>query len=186
MNASAISGTLQKLFSATKQAAGDLAGGLDQIRTRIAELQEVIHQTEGIDVAKAEALKRLDHCARRARAAGVAVIPISSFITPEGDGRLPITAMSPAPYLHDFWVSLHADDIKARLAERIERHYAEHPGISDAERDKRLSKLEGELADLEITEERLTRTAERAGLPVLRRADASPLIVLAPNTALEK
>lgn len=186
MNALNISGTLQKLLSSTQKAAGDLSGGLAHLRTRIAELQGAINETEGIAVSKAAAFKRLDHAARRARAAGVATIPIASFITPEGDGRLPLTPMSPAPSLFDFWVSLHADEIKARLAERIERFYAEQPGIDDTERDKRLEKLEGELADLEVAEERLVRTAERGGLPVLRRADASPLIVLAPDAALEQ
>lgn len=184
MNAQAISGTLSKLLNTSSKAAGDLSSGLDTLRSRITELQLAIHETELVAVSKAAALKRLDQWARRARGMGVAETPISSFTNPEGDGRLPITAASPQPYLFDFFTSLLADDIKCRLTERIEAHYADHQGIDDGERDKRLEKLEGELTDLEIAEERLIRVAEAAGLPVLRRDDAPPRIVLAPDSAL--
>ncbi|MFW6028051.1 MAG: hypothetical protein ACOC9Q_00810 [bacterium] len=185
MNALNVTGTLAKLLSTTTQATDDLSGGLQQLRTRIGELQEQIAEVENHAVSKAEALKRLGRWARGAKARGIGEMSVNEFIRPAGRARIPLTPQSPQPYVFDVLVSLLADGIHDRLAERIEAHYAGCAGITDAEREKRIQKLEGELADLEVAEERLVRTAERAGLPVLRRADASPLIVLAPDSALE-
>lgn len=87
MNATAVTGTLSKLLNSSSKAAGDLSSGLDTLRGRIGELQEAIQQTELVAVSKADALKRLDQWARRARGAGIGETPISSFTNPEGDGR---------------------------------------------------------------------------------------------------
>jgi hypothetical protein len=182
MNAQTISNRLTKLFDLSTKGAGDLAAGLDTLRSRIADLQGGIADVEHIAISKDQALKRLDSWARRARGAGIEQLPISDFTNFEGSGRLDFTPLTPIH--HDVLVSVLADVMRDRLAARIEAFYSDQPSLADDAREKRLAGLEAELADLEIAEEKLIRTAEAAGLPVLRRDDASPLIVLAPDAAL--
>lgn len=56
--------------------------------------------------------------------------------------------------------------------------------ISSADRARRLGALDAEITAVEKVEEALIREAEVAGLPVLRREDARPEIVLLSDAAL--
>lgn len=69
-----------------------------------------------------------------------------------------------------------AADISARMKE-INGDFP--PQLAEAERDKLIAELKRELRALERREEAEIETAEAHGLPVLRRADADPIAVLA-------
>lgn len=56
--------------------------------------------------------------------------------------------------------------------------------ISNADRARRLGSIDAEVNAIERVEEQLIREAEMAGLPVLRREDADPAIVLLGDAAL--
>jgi len=56
--------------------------------------------------------------------------------------------------------------------------------VTNADRARRLGALDAEIMAIERAEEALIREAEAAGLPVLRREDARPEIVLLTDAAL--
>ena len=176
--------TLAKHLDASAKATADWASGREQIRQRIADLRKQIGETETQPIALPEAMRRLDQWHAVAKAGGIGELPLFDFIAPQGRDRIQLTPMSSPAFLFDCFISVVADEIKARLATRLEEFYREQPGLAEAERDKRIKALEDELAEIEVAEERLILRAEAAGLPVLRRADAVPEIVLAPDAAL--
>ena len=69
------------------------------------------------------------------------------------------------------------DTIKASLLAKVEAmEYV--PGLPRAERVKRCEQLTTQLHTLEVKEEELICEAELANLPIYRRADADPAVVL--------
>ncbi len=72
------------------------------------------------------------------------------------------------------------DIIERSLADAVEGRGT----ISNADRARRLASLDAEVTAVERAEEVLIREAEAAGLPVLRREDARPEIVLLSDVAL--
>ena len=80
-----------------------------------------------------------------------------------------------------------ADLVRDCLVRRLEAAYegTDARPLSADERAKALARLDGEIFDAELAEERLIREAERAGLSVLRRADADPRALLAHDDELE-
>lgn len=58
------------------------------------------------------------------------------------------------------------------------------PGLTDHELAARLAVIDAEIMSAELAEEFAVRQLEQAGVSVLRRADASPLAVLAHDSAL--
>jgi len=56
--------------------------------------------------------------------------------------------------------------------------------IGAADRERRLAEIDAEIEAVERVEERLVRDAEAAGLPILRRDDARPEIVLLAEASL--
>ena len=61
---------------------------------------------------------------------------------------------------------------------RVARDAFPEPGLSTADRARRLAEIEEELRSLAIEEERLIRSSVT---PIIRRADADPEVVLAPD-----
>lgn len=76
------------------------------------------------------------------------------------------------------------DSVRRLLAQRIDEVFAGTEGLSNAEKEDALSKLDGEIAALEIEEESMIRVGEAQGLLTPRREDASPMIVLAADEEL--
>lgn len=72
------------------------------------------------------------------------------------------------------------DIIERSLADAVEGREA----ISNADRARRLGSIDAEVNAIERIEEQLIREAELANLPVLRREDARPEIVLLTDAAL--
>jgi len=61
---------------------------------------------------------------------------------------------------------------------------AARPGLSDEDRLARLAELDGEILRTELREEHSIRALAAMGVTIDRRADASPLAVLAADAAL--
>lgn len=70
------------------------------------------------------------------------------------------------------------------LARKLDDTYAGGPGLTAAERATRLSKADAHLLELSLAEEAIIRACEAAGMVVMRRAEADPRAVLAPDSAL--
>ena len=80
-----------------------------------------------------------------------------------------------------------ADLVRDFLVRRLEAAYSAEGArpLAADERAKSVARLDADLLDAELAEERLIREAERAGLSVLRRADADPRALLAHDDELE-
>lgn len=74
--------------------------------------------------------------------------------------------------------------IREIIASQISDLTRGRPGMSDDELSTRLAEIDAEILNAELGEERAIRSLESAGVSVLRRADASPLAVLASDAAL--
>lgn len=81
---------------------------------------------------------------------------------------------------HDVLAILAALDPERITTRLVEIAHEEHPepGLSSADRGRRLAEIEVELRGLAIEEERLIRSS---AAPIIRRADADPEIVLSPD-----
>jgi len=72
------------------------------------------------------------------------------------------------------------DIVKRSLEDAVEGRET----VTNADRARRLGALDAEITAVEKVEEILVREAEQAGLPVLRREDARPEIILLSDVAL--
>ncbi len=168
--------------AALRNATAELAAGLDGIRQRIDKITDERSQVVNANIPKKDALARLDTWAERARSGGIPELPISGFVTPAGRGNPEFTQDSPIKF--EVVLSGIADTMRDRLAGRIEEAYDDGDGTTDEERQHQLQKLDVELGDLELAEEAIIRDAELSSIPLLRRADASPEIVLADDSEM--
>lgn len=81
-------------------------------------------------------------------------------------------------------VEANREKIRALFEAEIDQHFASGDGISGADRAKKIDQIDSDLDQLERAEEALIREAEAAGMPILRRADASPNALLMSDRAL--
>ena len=70
------------------------------------------------------------------------------------------------------------------LSRKLDDAYATGPGVTAAERAALLAKADAHLLEMSLVEEAIIRACEGAGMAVLRRPDADPRAVLAPDSAL--
>lgn len=74
--------------------------------------------------------------------------------------------------------------MRQALTMRLDNVYSKKSGLTDEERAAAIGAADRNLFALEMAEEGLIREAERAGIDVLRRADADPRAVLAADEVL--
>lgn len=169
---------LAGLLKKTHSAGSDIKAGLSDVRGRIADLQAERRRVESLPPELDTAVERIDrwvaameHTAR----AGIVPEPARFAASPEHyrqprSGRDEFAAIM---------VAFLGDELAARVKAQVQEVYADRPGISDAEREKRLAQLDRDLLDAELAEESLIRAAEAAGFTIARRADSDPRAVLA-------
>jgi hypothetical protein len=71
-----------------------------------------------------------------------------------------------------------ADAIEAKLGRELEALYQDDPGITDAERERRVAAIDRDIRDLEFAEEALIRGCDEIGVHIARRPDADPAAIL--------
>lgn len=76
------------------------------------------------------------------------------------------------------------EKMRALVAARLDDAYRDGPGLTSSERHLALTALGARLAAFELAEEAVIRALEASGLVHIRRADADPAVVLAPDSAL--
>jgi len=176
-----------------KRAAEAFTGGprqqIEAIRARRLELLEVRKQTEGarrpFEEAEARLGRLLDQLASD--------LDINlSALADHREERLPeilrIGGGDVASRINDrlllaLLVGANRDGCRKVLAAKLREGYDHGGALAGEERTRRLEEIDAELLRLEIDEERIIRESEEAGMPLLRRGDAYPAIVLLSTLA---
>jgi hypothetical protein len=166
-----------------ENAAADLTTRLEAIRTEIAAVDELTAETANARVTRAEAIARID--AALAQATGTAgrwswshKANVFAFAHAP---RLTRGLLVPDPVagtvseIGGWLVATFGDAIRARLIAGLPE---DAPGVSAADRTRKLAELATRRLDLERREERLILEAEVAGVTLDRRGDLSPAVYL--------
>ena len=69
------------------------------------------------------------------------------------------------------------------LSKVLRTGYEHTDTMTSSDREAKLAEIDAELLRLEIDEERIVRESEEAGMPILRRDDADPAVVLLRDLA---
>lgn len=176
---------------AAKTAKGeDLVAAVERRRARLRELEadrrKVLAAPIPSSVAKAQARAQIDALAGRGQ---VSVAPLieagqpfrfaeiySSIVVDGAGGRAVGTNWSLDTEATIAWL------LKDQLIAAVEREISECAddanALSPEARAAKLAEIEGDQLFVQREEESLVETAERNGLTIMRRADASPLAVL--------
>ena len=153
---------------------GDLAGAVNEIRQEIEDLEEERDRIGNLPPSKAEALALV-----RGRVEGMA----TKGRELAGGLRRGQFAREAAHWPHDGTLALLCWCNGRDLIEASRAAIEADPeaGVSGPERRKALKDLTAKHEALELSEESLIRAGERRGLPIARRRDADPAIVLRPD-----
>lgn len=163
-------------------AAVDFVTELQRLRAEIAAIDEEIVTTTNARVTREEAIARIDAVIA---SAGTWKWPAKAnefaFAHPPTNPRARILPNAAAPTweLLDWILATFPDVIRERLLAGL----PDDPGISAAERTRRLADLAAQRLDLERREERLILEAERARIALDRRGDLSPSVYLETTLA---
>ncbi len=168
--------------AAIQKAMAGANSSIAEIRETIATLQREREAIRAAPVPISEAIPLIDNLlaywSHAGRSDGIEAIAAAVMV-----GQAPhIELHSPRATLADT-LTLLAPLLHRQLREAmisdLEARYAESPpGLSSAERQRRLAELDSEIARLEALEEEAIQAAATGGLEVTRRADASPAALL--------
>lgn len=189
---------LTKKLTGTRNAVTGALDDLDVIRAAIAEKRNEIDSLRRAPIPTSEALANFDRWAADRAQDAIDRLRPEALVDPNhpaGELRLPDFSARVDGELHR--AGDRADDllfslmlatampaVRSIVEERLEAAVAGRETLTRTERVERVERAEGELLQLELSEEATVRALEGAGLPVERRADASPLAVLAAEASL--
>lgn len=169
-----LSVTLQRSHAGT----GALLAGLEEIRKQVILEKEALAAILERPVDLETALARLDAWLEKAASDDV-VKDFARRLT-ASSYREPM----PRDSAHLFFVAV-ASSVRSVVERQMERDFAAVPGLSENERHAALAARRGVILQLELAEEATIRAAEKAGIDLLRRADADVRAVLAADDDLQ-
>lgn len=189
---------LTKKLTGTRNAVTGALDDLDVIRAAIATKKTDVEALRRAPIPVSEALKAFDTwAANRAEDAITRLRPevLVDPNHPAGELRLPDFSARVEGELHRagdraddlLWSLIMATAmpaVRSIIEDKIEAAVAGRECLTAAERVERIANAEAELLHLELSEEATVRALEGAGLPVERRADASPAAVLCAQACL--
>jgi hypothetical protein len=169
--------TTKKLLTALASQNAEVGRSVDELRDQIAKKRCERDNLLKQPVCKSEAVERL-HAAVDACAVTAGIEDLMHQIT----SARPINILNGFDHERVKW--LLANVARKLLVTEVERFYGANPGLTANDRSERLAAIDADLRSLEMAEEALTRTAELAGVRILRRADMSPTVALLPDSEL--
>ena len=89
-----------------------------------------------------------------------------------------------APITLGLLVAIAREPLRQIIADQLGDLEKNRPGLAEKDRLARLAEIDRAILAAELAEERALRALERQGVMIARRADASPLAVLAADQAL--
>jgi hypothetical protein len=176
-----IQSDLKKLLAGSRKAATSVSDGLQELRLRRLRLLDERDEIAARPVPKAEAFAALDRDLDELVAIAMRETNVRSLTRAEN----PSWSIPPNGVLLGLLIGANRATFRDQLAEMLAPAYSSGTKpISAEEREAALRRLDEDLLDLEVAEEAAIRSAEAAGLSVLRRADAHPRAVLASDAEL--
>lgn len=154
----------------------DLAGTVEAIRKRLAGLQSEREHIDEAPVTEAEALERVDRLIDMLAARAREKLTGGQFFTPRRgpiDGLFSVTT-SP----EEVAVLFSPDSMRAALHAYVAERADGLDTLPIAGRAKRLAEIDAAILAAETEEEGVIETSEDMGLPIARRPDANPAVVL--------
>lgn len=190
--------SIMKKITGTRSAVTSALDELDVMRSQISEKKAEIDSLRRAPIPTSEALKAFDTWAANRAADAIDRLRPEHLVDPAhpaGELRLPDFSARVDGELHR--AGDRADDllfalimatampaVRSIVEERLEAAVAGRETLTRNERVERVETAEAELLALELQEEATVRALEAAGLPVERRADASPAAVLCAQASL--
>ena len=171
---------LKERLKATTAAATEVTGGVDHLRDRLEELRDERKHVEALPVLREDAVAALDRDLDRLVSNAFRGFQTSS-LTRSSAPALPSLDPETAVQL---LLSANVEGVRALLVAEIDKTYASDEGISAEDRKAELARIDAEVEEIERAEELLIRTAEAAGVEILRRADPWPDALLMTDEAL--
>ena len=157
----------------------DITQAISALRDRIADLKNQRHDVDSNYVDRDTAMQRVDAylnvVVSRARNAAPSV---RQFVHNEKHWHVPSFDQDAAVIL-----SLESS-IRKNLQDQIDLFYQSENGIEDFERAQMLADIDRKILDVELAEEAIIRSAEKAGAIINRRWDADVRAVLASDRVL--
>ena len=177
-----IASDLKKLLSGSRKAAASVSEGLEELRMRRLRLLDERDEVASRPVPQKEALAALDRDIDDLISAGLENTNVRSLTRADR----PSWPVPQNGVLLALLIGANRAGFRDQLATLVEQAYtADVKPIAADDRIRELRRIDQDLMDLEIAEESTIRSAEAAGLPALRRADADPRAVLLADSELE-
>lgn len=167
---------ISKLLKKQREATADIFGQLETLRDRITILVDERVTVENWPQPFDEAVTSLDAWLQSIGFGQT--VNIAGFTTGSFSDHPVISDRAAGLMAMGLLVAASRDRVRAVLVDELRAFYADRQSGTRAEKIARLREIDGELLVLEREEERIVREAEAAGIPVLRRENASPQIVL--------
>ena len=168
---------LQATLKRSKAGAGALLAGLDEIRKQLVIEKEALHRAQNQPVDRKAAADRLDAWLENETAVDAVKAFARRFM-----GRSYREPSSADASVLLFAASANA--IREIVMAHMDADFSAGIGLSEDDRRRRLSGHRQRILHLELAEEATIREAERAGLDILRRADADEEAVLTSQDTL--
>ena len=190
--------TIMQSLTANRNAVDLALRQIDEIREEIITQKAEISRIETAPVPVAEALAAFDVWAASAAGGAMDARGVSALLDPTGGGHgLGVTtpavrhggemifdARPAVQTLLGLVISTGLPTLRRLAQEHLTAAADGMETMSASSRRKKLAEAQRALLDLELAEEAAIRSLEGAGVPVARRADASPAAVLAADASL--
>lgn len=177
-----------KLFERQRKASEDVFATIEDLRRQLVALHDERAAIEDAPQPVAQAEADLDAWLDEIEAS--AGLPVSGFL--RGDrsgwpslgvvlrpGQKTPDASAAVEQVFALLIATNRDAVRGMMAGAIADALEGKRPLSAEDRAARLREIDAEADRLERAEEALVRAAEAAGLPILRRGDARPEVVLA-------
>lgn len=179
---------LARLIKRQRDSTQQVRDEVEETRARIEKLTKERQAARSAPVTLEVAVASM-HAAIEAAQSDTAILGgLARFMAPDGGAILDTdeTRLAYARQPLTFLAAVAPEAVRVELERKLTAAYDEMPGptYSAEDRRSRLLEINREVAQLERDEEYAIRTAERIGVGIERRADATPSVVLLPDEAL--
>lgn len=151
------------------------------LRKDMAKLTRQREDVEAAPVPKAEALTAVSHWLDELEERHM---PSPGAFTTGHVGDRPSLKTADGSPLAGLFAAACRELILKTLDDHLDDYYENRPSLSSEQKRQQLAKLDADILRLARLEESAIREAEAAGLPIRRREDAEPAIVLLTDEAL--
>ncbi|SEO92429.1 hypothetical protein [Aquisalimonas asiatica] len=172
---------VEEARSRIDSAADQLHQEVEGIRSQIRDLSEKKDQVLNAPLPRKEVESRIDAWLEENASEFYLPERATQFASSDGRGDPPLSILTKSNGNLDMGPALAAlfrEEIREKLIQAAVNAPGYEPGLPLDQRGEKAEKIDREILDLEISEERIITSAEEAGITIPRRPDADPRTVL--------